>query len=70
MSIQSCYVAATVKLQSIITFAYTNVIINLIAIIINTSMYYSTYGDILAGLDSRTCLVLHLVLNVTGGAYD
>ena len=67
MLIRSYYAATTVKLRSVITltYMYTFVIMNLTAMYIAMYMYTNrlnaTHGDILAGLDSGTPLVLHLV---------
>ena len=57
--IRSRYVAATVKLQSMITLTYTSLMVNFPATYIATYIYVhaltsATHENILAGLDSST----------------
>ena len=63
MMLISCYAAAMVKLQSIITLICTRILLH--------TLTYATHGDILAGLDCDTrSLALGLKINITGNAYD
>ena len=68
---RSCYEAAMMKLRSIITLAYSSIIMHesyyysvyayRCSHIYMHALNYATHGNIVAGLDSNTQSVLHLV---------